>query len=160
MEFAERLVVENALSAIEHGARVITHAGVKKLIVQDEQLTARIIYRPDRNCPGYHQRRGTLGRSSSSISELPRPIGGTKGSHIVVAPFTGAPEKAIYIEAKTDQRPFFIIPWNSNYLIGTTDFATKAISITCASTRLKLNTFCEKEWCLAHGEPKTRRHSV
>ncbi len=35
--------------------------------------------------------------------------------------FDGAPETAIYIEAKTDQRPFFIIPWNGNYLIGTTD---------------------------------------
>jgi glycerol-3-phosphate dehydrogenase len=28
---------------------------------------------------------------------------------------------AIYVEAKEDQRPFFIIPWNGNYLIGTTD---------------------------------------
>jgi glycerol-3-phosphate dehydrogenase len=48
-------------------------------------------------------------------------IGGTKGSHIVVAPFPGAPSSAIYVEAKTDRRPFFIIPWNGNYLIGTTD---------------------------------------
>jgi glycerol-3-phosphate dehydrogenase len=50
-----------------------------------------------------------------------RLIGGTKGSHIVVAPFSGAPEGAVYLEAVSDRRPFFVIPWNGNYLIGTTD---------------------------------------
>jgi glycerol-3-phosphate dehydrogenase len=48
-------------------------------------------------------------------------IGGTKGSHIVVPPFTQTGSNAVYGEAKTDGRPFFIIPWNGNYLIGTTD---------------------------------------
>ena len=50
-----------------------------------------------------------------------RLIGGTKGSHIVVAPFPGAPHDALYSEARQDGRPFFIIPWNDAYLIGTTD---------------------------------------
>jgi glycerol-3-phosphate dehydrogenase len=50
-----------------------------------------------------------------------RLIGGTKGSHIVVAPFADAPETAIYLEAISDGRPFFVIPWNGNYLIGTTE---------------------------------------
>ncbi|HEU4874802.1 MAG TPA: FAD-dependent oxidoreductase, partial [Pyrinomonadaceae bacterium] len=53
--------------------------------------------------------------------ESPKLIGGTKGSHIVVAPFAGSPGNAIYLEAESDKRPFFIIPWNGNYLIGTTD---------------------------------------
>ena len=51
----------------------------------------------------------------------PRLIGGTKGSHIIVGTFPGAPATAIYVEAETDGRPFFIIPWNGKYLIGTTD---------------------------------------
>src|SRR5262249_366788 len=50
-----------------------------------------------------------------------RLIGGTKGSHIIVPPFPGAPNSALYLEAAIDQRPFFIIPWNGSYLIGTTD---------------------------------------
>src|SRR5262249_39743371 len=50
-----------------------------------------------------------------------RMIGGTKGSHIVVAPFPGAAASGIYAEAVADGRPFFIIPWNGQYLIGTTD---------------------------------------
>jgi glycerol-3-phosphate dehydrogenase len=53
--------------------------------------------------------------------DSPRLIGGTKGSHLIVAPFPCAPDIAIYVEAETDRRPFFIIPWNGNYLIGTTD---------------------------------------
>jgi glycerol-3-phosphate dehydrogenase len=48
-------------------------------------------------------------------------MGGTKGSHIVVGSFDGAPRNALYVEAKADSRPIFIIPWNRQYLIGTTD---------------------------------------
>ena len=50
-----------------------------------------------------------------------RHIGGTKGSHIIVDAFDGAPRDAFYVEAAADGRPFFIIPWNRQYLIGTTD---------------------------------------
>jgi glycerol-3-phosphate dehydrogenase len=49
-------------------------------------------------------------------------IGGTKGSHLVVDPFPGAPKgEALYVEARKDGRPYFIVPWNGRYLIGTTD---------------------------------------
>lgn len=58
---------------------------------------------------------------AESAGNATRLIGGTKGSHLIVAPFPGAPDTAIYVEAETDNRPFFIIPWNGNYLIGTTD---------------------------------------
>jgi glycerol-3-phosphate dehydrogenase len=48
-------------------------------------------------------------------------IGGTKGSHLVVPPFQGAPSVGVYVEAGSDHRPFFILPWNDLVLIGTTD---------------------------------------
>ncbi|MGH9759588.1 MAG: FAD-dependent oxidoreductase, partial [Blastocatellia bacterium] len=51
-----------------------------------------------------------------------RLICGTKGSHIIVGGFPGAPVGALYVEAQRDGRPFFIIPWNGLFLIGTTDF--------------------------------------
>src|SRR5690606_1384488 len=44
-----------------------------------------------------------------------------KGSHLVVAPFPGAPTSGVYAEAARDGRPFFVLPWNGLYLIGTTD---------------------------------------
>ncbi len=52
---------------------------------------------------------------------FPRLIGGTKGSHIIVSRFKGAPRDAFYVEAESDGRPFFILPWNGLFLIGTTD---------------------------------------
>jgi glycerol-3-phosphate dehydrogenase len=53
--------------------------------------------------------------------ERRRLIGGTKGSHLIVEPFPGAPADGVYVEAGADARPFFILPWNGVYLIGTTD---------------------------------------
>jgi glycerol-3-phosphate dehydrogenase len=50
-----------------------------------------------------------------------RLLGGTKGSHIVVPPFAGAPSIGVYVEAAADGRPFFILPWNERILVGTTD---------------------------------------
>ena len=47
--------------------------------------------------------------------------GGTKGSHIVYSIQMTPPSQAIYVEAKQDGRPFFILPWNGMTLIGTTD---------------------------------------
>ena len=61
--------------------------------------------------------------TQTTPANSPRLIGGTKGSHLIVAPFAGAPGTAIYVEAETDGRPFFIIPWNGKVLIGTTDIS-------------------------------------
>lgn len=127
VEFAERIVLENVLSAVAHNATVLTHARVDDLIFEDgrvrgveltDELTGRcrsmraeIIL----NAAGPWVDRVLAGTNSEQL------IGGTKGSHIIVAPFTGAPSCAIYVEAEKDHRPFFIIPWTGNYLIGTTD---------------------------------------
>ena len=129
VEFAERLVLENAISAFEHDAAVLTYARVDKLIV--EGGVARGIEFTDQLTGDSHSARSEIIINAAGpwIDQLqgksdrvsPQLIGGTKGSHIIVAPFKGAPECAIYVEAETDRRPFFIIPWNANYLIGTTD---------------------------------------
>jgi glycerol-3-phosphate dehydrogenase len=53
----------------------------------------------------------------------PHPmVGGIRGSHIVVPRFPGAPEAALYTEA-VDKRPIFVIPWNEQVLVGTTEVA-------------------------------------
>jgi len=63
---------------------------------------------------------------------LPQRIKGTKGSHIVVGHFKGAPKEfGIYAEAASDSRPFFILPFKLGfnkdlYLIGTTDIFLSA----------------------------------
>jgi len=147
VEFAERLVLENALSAVEHGATVISYAHVDKLIIEDQRVRGveftKFPGAPDDPGEQHHSARARVvinaagpwvdrvlgpvqvfhqgARSSQRLIGGSRLIGGTKGSHIIVGPFAGAPASALYVEAETDHRPFFIIPWNSHYLIGTTD---------------------------------------
>ena len=154
VEFAERLVLENVLAAIAHGANVITYAHVGKLIVEGEKVagvefTTNVADQPFTGTagvpPALRTNNSTVSDRSTrehrsvsarvivnaagpwidnlldKVARSPRLIGGTKGSHIIVAPFRGAPANALYVEASTDHRPFFIIPWNEQYLIGTTD---------------------------------------
>jgi glycerol-3-phosphate dehydrogenase len=67
-----------------------------------------------------------LGKVQAKPADVERKIGGTKGSHLVVRKFPGGPENALYVEAREDGRPFFIIPWQKDYyLIGTTDLPYK-----------------------------------
>jgi len=47
-------------------------------------------------------------------------VGGVRGSHIVLPRFAGAPDAAVYSEA-VDGRPIFVIPWNEQILVGTTE---------------------------------------
>jgi glycerol-3-phosphate dehydrogenase len=49
-------------------------------------------------------------------------VGGVRGSHIIVPRFRGAPQAAVYTEA-LDGRPIFVIPWNDQILVGTTEVA-------------------------------------
>jgi len=129
VEFAERLVFENVLAAVEYGATLITHAGIEDFATADNHLIAatyRLQSGESRKAAARFFVNATgpwidrvLARTRSASNE--RLLGGTKGSHIIVAPFVETGLTAIYIEAQTDGRPFFIIPWNGNYLIGTTD---------------------------------------
>jgi glycerol-3-phosphate dehydrogenase len=131
IEYAERLVVENALSAAEHGAHILTYARVDEFLVEDNSVRgvrfvdmlsgsshlARAAFTVNVSGPWVDE---VLSRADAGVE---RQIGGTKGSHIIVERFPGAPKSAVYVEAGADQRPFFIIPWNNLYLIGTTDSA-------------------------------------
>jgi glycerol-3-phosphate dehydrogenase len=49
-------------------------------------------------------------------------LGGVRGSHIVLPRFSGSPSAALYTEA-VDGRPIFVLPWNDQVLVGTTEVA-------------------------------------
>jgi glycerol-3-phosphate dehydrogenase len=129
IEYAERLVFENALSASQHGAAILTYARVDKLIVENDEVrgvkftdvlsntthVARSLITVNVSGPWVDEVLSGAGRSADRL------ICGTKGSHLVVGEFPGAPADALYVQAQEDGRPFFIIPWNGAYLIGTTD---------------------------------------
>ncbi len=133
VEYAERLAVENAVSARGHGAYVLNYARADRLIVEQgavkgveftdlitgESRSARAPVTVNVAGPWVDR---VLSGVDDSGRRTERMIGGTKGSHIIVDPFPGAPQQALYVEARADGRPYFIVPWNGRYLIGTTDF--------------------------------------
>jgi glycerol-3-phosphate dehydrogenase len=118
VEFPERLTLANVQSAQEFGAEVLTHTRVTGLTVTGVEFGDR-----------FAEASVVINAAGAWIDQVlerapvksPKLIGGTKGSHIVVPVFDGAPANAIYLEARSDGRPIFIIPWNKLYLIGTTD---------------------------------------
>jgi glycerol-3-phosphate dehydrogenase len=129
--FPERISVENMLDAAAHGAVVRNGARVDDLILEagrvrgvritDERTGERLTARGSTvvNVAGPWVDR-VLREAGIETRDNPL-LGVTKGTHIIVEPFPGAPSDALYIEARTDARPYFIIPWNNLYLIGTTD---------------------------------------
>lgn len=140
---AERLCLENIISAQNAGATALNYVEVTELVVENSRISnvtckdkltgesftisgssnAVIINTAgpwiDRVC-----RRGRKNGEEVTIGDG-KKNGGTKGSHIVVDRFPGAPGSTLYVEAKSDGRPFFIIPWLDKYLIGTTDIPYK-----------------------------------
>lgn len=60
-------------------------------------------------------------KTNAELGETTTEMGGTKGSHIVINEQLTPFNQGIYVEAKQDGRPFFILPWIGKTLIGTTD---------------------------------------
>jgi glycerol-3-phosphate dehydrogenase len=126
--FAERLVLENLLAARAAGAEVRTHTEVSGIDVADGAVVG-LQYRDPVGVERRVAARTIVNAAGPWVDRVldvaPAPagrlIGGTKGSHIIVGRFDGAPADAFYVEAAADGRPFFIIPWYDQYLIGTTD---------------------------------------
>ena len=127
--FAERLVLENIIGASEAGAEVRNYCPAIGINVS--RRTVQSVHFMEADAEQESEVRAGLvinaagpwvDRVLATVNrEMPTFMGGTKGSHIVVGRFAGAPASAFYVEAESDGRPFFVIPWNGQYLIGTTD---------------------------------------
>ncbi|HEV3468278.1 MAG TPA: glycerol-3-phosphate dehydrogenase/oxidase [Pyrinomonadaceae bacterium] len=128
--YAERLAVENALDARARGATVITYARVTKILTAGGAAVGGVEFE-DVPGGGVHAARAPLvlnaaGPWADAVLEASgvagaRLLGGTKGSHAVVGRSEAAPDVALYVEARADARPFFILPWDGKLLLGTTD---------------------------------------
>ena len=130
VELAERLCLEIALDASDHGAELVLHTRVDAPIVEDGrvvgvhatststgeevELRAPVVY----NVAGPWIDRVFIG---DTVPVQPRLNGGAKGSHLVVDRFPGAPEDVVYYESRRDGRLVLVIPWMGRVMIGTTD---------------------------------------
>jgi glycerol-3-phosphate dehydrogenase len=123
--YPERLVLELALDAIDHGADLKTYARVDRILVDNGRV--RGVQWLDREGTGRAFANKVVNATGPWVDRVlgglakKRLIGGTRGSHLIVEPFAGAPDVAIYTEAVSDGRPYFVVPWNGLFLIGTTD---------------------------------------
>lgn len=127
--FPERICLENILMARQNDALLLNHSKVINLELADNKILE--IEFLDLLSQNKYKARGKIVLNASgpwvdSLCELmdrkiKQKISGTVGSHIFIRKFNGGPKNAIFALAKTDARPFFIVPWQGYYLIGTTD---------------------------------------
>lgn len=127
--FPERLVIEQIVSAVSFGAVALNYARVTAIDTSGSVVTGVTFI--DEVSGRTHSVRAEVVVNVAGpwvddvLASLdPRPkqeIGGTKGSHIFLAATRSIPTDALYAEAETDGRPFFIVPWNGLIMIGTTD---------------------------------------
>lgn len=128
VSYAERLCVEIMLAARDAGAVTLNHAESTGLSIADGRVVGASIR--DGLTGTTHDVRARMTVNVAGpwvdavLASSPAPerlIGGTKGTHLVVEPFAGAPDHAMYYEARSDGRPLMVIPWLGRYLIGSTD---------------------------------------
>jgi glycerol-3-phosphate dehydrogenase len=127
-EFPERLVAEWLVEAIEAGAVVCNHTQLLEITRANGRVTGSRL-RDRISAQEYVVEATNIINAtgpwadaviSASGIAAPQMIGGVRGSHLVLPSFTGAPAQAIYTEA-VDGRPIFVIPWNGQLLVGTSE---------------------------------------
>ncbi|CAM5284781.1 glycerol-3-phosphate dehydrogenase [Aquamicrobium terrae] len=125
---SERLCVELAVDAARHGAEILTYVGLDRFEVESSRIVSAMLSdRIDGRRRTVHPRFVMNAAGPWVDKILPaqaaadhRLVGGTKGSHIVLAPFPGAPKYAVHFETENG-KPLLCIPWRGLYLVGSTD---------------------------------------
>lgn len=122
----ERLVIENAVDAAEHGALVLNHAEAASFSRSGDRVTGASVRdriagrditvraRLTVNATG-----PWLDRTIAPVRRVAKPLLRlTKGIHLVTPRAT---ERAHVLFAKSDARLFFVVPWLDATIVGTTD---------------------------------------
>jgi glycerol-3-phosphate dehydrogenase len=125
----ERLCIEQAIDLVALGGTALNHTKVTAMAHDGAGLTVSL----ENTLTGATstQRAQTVvnaagpwvdGVLALEKDESPRLIGGSKGSHFTVGPFTGAPATGVHFEAVSDGRAILVLPLpDGNFLIGATD---------------------------------------
>lgn len=128
VEYSERLCVELLLGAEAAGAVAINHARVERLLMEGSRVVGVVVV--DEIAGEQHEvsARAVVNVTGPWLDDVflgtkageRQWIGGTKGTHLVVPRFPGAPDEAMYYESD-DGRPMMVLPWLGRIMIGSTD---------------------------------------
>ena len=122
----ERLVMENVVDAVDHGALALNHAGATGYLREGDRvvgasvrdrigrrdLELRARWTVNATGPWLDRTIAPLRRAGSSLLRL------TRGTHLVTRRAT---QHAHVLFAKSDGRLFFVLPWGDATIVGTTD---------------------------------------
>ncbi len=132
IKYPERLCLDTILAAEKNGADVLNYSKFESMKLESDNYLIK--FQDTINNSEYSTKAKYIVNAAGPFvdevnkavsNKIPRLMGGTKGSHILIRRFEDGPENGLYIEAMQDGRPFFIIPWDDYYLVGTTDIFYK-----------------------------------
>lgn len=125
-----RIVVENVVSAGRFGAEVFNYAEVTNVLISQGRVKG-VCYRDPESqeiktilCHSVVNATGAWSEQVAAMlpkgaDESSCHLAPTKGVHIVVPKI--ADEAALVLHVPQDNRVFFVLPWDGNSLVGTTD---------------------------------------
>ena len=130
VEFPERFCVELAQETVAAGSEVRSNTRVTELVHEGKRVVGAILHDEltgktetvhagvviNAAGPWLDVINRTLGEVAP-----PKMIGGTWGTHLILPHRDTGAQGPIYATAKSDGRPFFILPWDGRLLVGTTD---------------------------------------
>jgi len=128
-EFPERLVAEGLIEAVGAGCHARNYTSVLQVTTAHGKATGALLRDHINGAEEKVKAKWVVNAAGPWVDEIcqhsgvrtsNRLIGGIRGSHIVISKFNGAPDQAVYAEG-VDGRPIFVIPWNRQILVGTTE---------------------------------------
>src|SRR5262249_41460460 len=129
-EFPERLTAEWLVESKAAGAVVCNHTRALEITRRNGHVTGARL-RDDISDQEYEVAATAIVNATGPWADFlinasgiatPRMVGGVRGAHMVLPKFAGAAEQPIYAEAP-DGRQIFVLPWNKQILVGTTEVA-------------------------------------
>ncbi|HUR62607.1 MAG TPA: glycerol-3-phosphate dehydrogenase/oxidase [Candidatus Thermoplasmatota archaeon] len=129
VQHVERLVLESIAQAQAHGATALNHARVESILVERDEAGGRratgALVAGEDGASRILKAHAIVNATGCWVDEVlgplaegkPAKVRKTKGIHLVVPGFT---EVAVMVRNR-DGRSFFILPWQGDSIIGTTD---------------------------------------
>jgi glycerol-3-phosphate dehydrogenase len=135
--YVERLVIENVLDAVEHGAVAINHAQALSFLREGQRVTGAVVRDRERSRTFDVRARFTVNATGPWLDGTVAPLRTgapllrlTKGIHLVTPRAT----THAHVLFADDDRLFFVLPFGDATIVGTTDTDFEGDPATAAAS--------------------------